>query len=98
MESVVPQRVIQSKIRMSTFASTSTPTSRRSAARPILLSILLVAVILISTLVLHLAVLYPWHRALYRTISLMATAADMKVDEPEDRWFAIFASSLSAPR
>jgi Trk K+ transport system NAD-binding subunit len=54
----------------------------------------LVAVILISTLVLHVVVNYPLHRAFYRTISLMATAADMHVDEPEERWFAIFASVL----
>jgi Trk K+ transport system NAD-binding subunit len=54
----------------------------------------LIAVILISTLVLYEAASFPLHRALYRTISLMATAADMHGEETDLRWFAIFASAL----
>jgi Trk K+ transport system NAD-binding subunit len=55
----------------------------------------LIMVIFFSTIVLHLAQdEYPWHRALYRTISLMATAADMHADDPQARWMSVFASVL----
>jgi len=55
----------------------------------------LVCVIVISTLVLHLSLTnLPLHRAFYRTISLIATAADMRADEQTARWFAVFAGML----
>ncbi|HEV3444182.1 MAG TPA: NAD-binding protein, partial [Gemmataceae bacterium] len=55
----------------------------------------LVGVILLSTLVFRLSLSnLPLHRAFYRTISLMATAADMHADDPGARWFTIFASML----
>jgi Trk K+ transport system NAD-binding subunit len=55
----------------------------------------LLAVIVISTLILHLELdNHPLHKAFYHTISLMATAADMHADDPRARWFSVFASVM----
>jgi Trk K+ transport system NAD-binding subunit len=55
----------------------------------------LFGVILLSTLVLYLRLPNsPLDRAFYRTISLMATAADMRADDPNAPWLRIFASVL----
>jgi Trk K+ transport system NAD-binding subunit len=57
----------------------------------------LAAVILISTVVLDLTVAKHRHHlahAFFRTISLMATGADMREDELEEDWQKIFASVL----
>jgi Trk K+ transport system NAD-binding subunit len=55
----------------------------------------LVTVIVVSTLILHLTLKdQPLHRAFYRTISLIATAADMHAEDPTARWFSVFASVL----
>lgn len=56
----------------------------------------LLMVILCSTVVLHFARDdYPWHKSLFRTISLMATAADMRADkEDPPPWFLVYASGL----
>jgi Trk K+ transport system NAD-binding subunit len=57
----------------------------------------LVAVILISTIVLDLTVAKHRHHlahALFRTISLMATGADMREDELVEDWQKVFASIL----
>ena len=54
----------------------------------------LVGVIILSTLIFLTLTNLPLHRAFYRTISLMATAADMHADDPGVRWFSVFASVL----
>src|SRR5260370_11648104 len=57
----------------------------------------LAAVILISTVVLDLTVAKHRHHlahAFFRTISLMATGADMKEDELDEDWQKVFASML----
>ena len=57
----------------------------------------LLAVIVISTIVLDVTVdkhKYRLAHAFFRTISLMATAADMHADDPGARWFSVFASVL----
>ncbi len=56
----------------------------------------LVLVILVSTLILHFGVeKYDWDLAFYRTVSLMATAADMRAQDPDaPRWLLVFASVL----
>jgi Trk K+ transport system NAD-binding subunit len=55
----------------------------------------LLAVILSSTLVLHLELPdFPLHKAFYRTISVMATAADMQAEHPAAHWLPVFAAVL----
>jgi Trk K+ transport system NAD-binding subunit len=54
----------------------------------------LFSVILLSSLILHYSRGDALHRAFYRTISLMATAADMRVDERQAAWFSVFAGML----
>jgi Trk K+ transport system NAD-binding subunit len=55
----------------------------------------LLGVITFSTVLLHFSTdQLPLHRAFYRTVSLMATAADMHVGEHEQAWFAVFAGLL----
>jgi Trk K+ transport system NAD-binding subunit len=55
----------------------------------------LVGVIVISTLILHFSVTkYDFPHALYRTISVMATGADMHSEELEAPWQLVFLSVL----
>jgi Trk K+ transport system NAD-binding subunit len=54
----------------------------------------LIFVILVSTVILHIADERDWHQALYGTISLMATAADMHAELHKIWWYTIFASVL----
>jgi Trk K+ transport system NAD-binding subunit len=56
-------------------------------------TVVLVSVVAFSTLVYHFAIDLSWHESLYRTVSVIATGADLRADRLEP-WQKIFISGL----
>jgi Trk K+ transport system NAD-binding subunit len=56
-------------------------------------TLILVSVVAFSTLVYHWAIDLSWHESLYRTVSVIATGADLRADRLEP-WQKVFISAL----
>jgi Trk K+ transport system NAD-binding subunit len=56
-------------------------------------TLILVSVVVSSTLVYHLAIDLSWHESLYRSVSVIATGADLRADRLAP-WQKVFISSL----
>ena len=91
-----PELLWAGKVRR--FARVAARTLREVDTPVKICTAVLVAVIVLSTLVFHLSMHYDnVPDALYRTVSLMATAADMKGRELEPGgWQKVFVSALRA--
>jgi Trk K+ transport system NAD-binding subunit len=56
-------------------------------------TLVLVSVVVFSTLVYHFAIDLSWHESLYRTVSVIATGADLRADRLQP-WQKVFISGL----
>jgi Trk K+ transport system NAD-binding subunit len=56
-------------------------------------TLILVSVVVFSTLVYHLAIDLSWHESLYRSVSVIATGADLRADRLQP-WQKVFISGL----